>query len=428
MASKESESLTSSHEDKADDEPVVSQLPAPSLSSKAKKILLAVLNFLYDNWFVVGVCVAIGLAAAWPQLGRSHGYIQSQYTVKYGCVIVVFLLSGMGLKTEVLVQALQRPFLHTLVQSLSLGLTPFLGWGVGAVMLKTPLNSSFSYGYMVACAMPTTVSTNVVFTKAANGNEACALINAVIGNIIGIFISPALLQLMVGRSSGSSGAYVGVILQLAYTVIIPLIVGQVIQKFLPKLVKWLQSKVSFGNISNVMILLLIWATFSDMFYSKVSADAGSIISIMLAMVLTFFAFSAICFGLCLIPLVSETLKLERADAVAVTICGATKTLALGIPVISVVYGGDPDAGLLIVPLITYHAVQIILGSMMLPKMKAWVLSAKLDNDPEIQTQLSCQGGAGNTTKEKQDQQDEDLVVALKKDEVSSEVSDILIAR
>jgi hypothetical protein len=128
------------------DEPVASQLPAPSLSSKAKKILLAVFNFLYDNWFVVGVCVAIGLAAAWPQLGRSHGYIQSQYTVKYGCVIVVFLLSGMGLKTEVLIQALQRPFLHTLVQSLSLGLTPFLGWGVGAVMLKTPLNSSFYAG------------------------------------------------------------------------------------------------------------------------------------------------------------------------------------------------------------------------------------------------------------------------------------------
>ncbi len=31
--------------------------------------------------------------------------------------------------------------------------------------------------------MPTTISTNVVFTKQAAGNEAMALINAVIGNV-----------------------------------------------------------------------------------------------------------------------------------------------------------------------------------------------------------------------------------------------------
>lgn len=236
---------------------------------------------------------------------------------------------------------------------------------------------------------------------------------------------------MVGRSS-NSGAYVGVILQLAYTVIIPLIVGQLFQKFLPKQVKWLQSKVSFGNISNVMILLLIWATFSDTFYSKVTADAGSIIVIMIAMVVTFFTFSGICFGLCLIPIVARAIKLDRPDSVAVTICGATKTIALGIPVISVIYGGAPDAGLLIVPLITYHATQIIMGSILIPKMKAWVLRGEKAKDPlldplsqgatagEVQGEVGNQQGLAHGVG--QDEKD-DVEAFAKNDEMRSEESD-----
>lgn len=352
---------------------VTAEVPwSQKTSASIKRAAIAIGSFLYENWFVVGICLSIALAAAWPELGRTHGYIQSQYTIKYGAVIVIFIISGMGLKTDVLVQSIKRPFLHLLVQGLSLGLTPFLGWGVGSAMLKTPLNTSFSLGFIVACAMPTTVSTNVVFTNQAGGNEACALINAVIGNIIGIFITPALLTLMVGRSS-SSGAYVGVILQLCYTVVAPLLVGQILQKVFPPCVKWLQSKIPLGNVSSCMILLLVFCTFCDTFYSKQTADAGSIIVILFAMVVTFFVFSALCFGLCLVPFVANAFKIDRPDAVAVTICGATKTIALGIPVISVIYGSDPDVGFIVIPLITYHAVQCILGALMLPKMKAWVL-------------------------------------------------------
>ncbi len=43
--------------------------------------------------------------------------------------------------------------------------------------------------------MPTTISTNVVFTKHAGGKEAVSLINSVLGSVIGIFVSPALLIL-----------------------------------------------------------------------------------------------------------------------------------------------------------------------------------------------------------------------------------------
>lgn len=64
-------------------------------------------------------------------------------------------------------------------------------------------------GLVVMAAMPTTVSTNVVFTKRAHGNEAAALVNAVIGNIIGIFITPLWLSLFLNLSGQAPYAQVG---------------------------------------------------------------------------------------------------------------------------------------------------------------------------------------------------------------------------
>ena len=53
------------------------------------------------------------------------------------------------------------------------------------------------------------------------------------------------------------------------------------------------------------------------------------------------------------------------DAVAVVMCGSTKTLALGMPLISVLFGKSANAGILSLPLLIYHATQCLLGSLMI---------------------------------------------------------------
>ena len=46
---------------------------------------------------------------------------------------------------------------------------------------------------MIAFSTSTTVSSNAVMTRNANGNDSAALVNAALGNVLGIFISPALM-------------------------------------------------------------------------------------------------------------------------------------------------------------------------------------------------------------------------------------------
>ena len=46
---------------------------------------------------------------------------------------------------------------------------------------------------MVAACLPMTVNMVIVLTKASNGDEACALLNASLGNLLGVFVTPALI-------------------------------------------------------------------------------------------------------------------------------------------------------------------------------------------------------------------------------------------
>lgn len=82
-----------------------------------------------------------------------------------------------------------------------------------------------------------------------------ALINVVIGNVMGIFLSPALVMLYLGRSGSVS--YVRVLSYLTETVIAPLLVGQAIHYVFPKFVAWLQLRVAFNKVSNIMIILFV---------------------------------------------------------------------------------------------------------------------------------------------------------------------------
>lgn len=68
----------------------------------------------------------------------------------------------------------------------------------------------------------------------AAGNEPAALVNAVLGNIIGIFITPLWLSHFLSVSGAAP--YGDVLIELTYTIIGPLIVGQLMQYLTPKVV------------------------------------------------------------------------------------------------------------------------------------------------------------------------------------------------
>lgn len=187
--------------------------PKRNLFQKTRDVIYPI--FL-RYWFLLGLGIVIGLAWAFPQVGKSRGDIQAQYTVKWGAVIVIFLLSGLGLEVSVMLKTIMRWRLHLVVQVINFGLMPFVMYGIVRffIAVHADLGHSVYKGWMIALSTSTTVSSNSIMTRNASGNDGAgkkrrikkkwgqilivillctALFNAALGNVLGIFISPALM-------------------------------------------------------------------------------------------------------------------------------------------------------------------------------------------------------------------------------------------
>ena len=110
---------------------------------------------------------------------------------------LIFLLSGLSLELSELKGAFSNIKLNTSIQLVTFAVWPFLvGLPFTQAMkafLPNILPAPLLDGLLILTCLPTTVNMCVLLTSAAGGNVASALCNAVISNIAGIFLTPALL-------------------------------------------------------------------------------------------------------------------------------------------------------------------------------------------------------------------------------------------
>ncbi|KAI8979549.1 SBF-like CPA transporter family-domain-containing protein [Mycotypha africana] len=361
-------------------------------SNKRRQFVRILLELFKKYYFLVGLGISIGIAWAAPQLGMAHGLIQAQYTIKWGAVIIIFLLSGLGLDVGVMWKTILRWRLHLTVQLINFILLPFVMYGIVRFFISVHANLDMSVykGWMIALSTSTTVSSNSVMTRSANGNDAA-------GNLLGIFVSPALMTAFQndpivfepGTDRGNPD-YINVLKTLGCTVLAPLVVGQVIRYFFPTKVKYLAARCKFSIINTLALLLLIFSTFcdgvaSDAFHKLSGVDIVAIIFVDIFMYLFGCAVSLFIARLPWPSNYSDTpkwvkkLRFPKKDAIAIMYCGATKTVSMGIPLINVLYSESSYGvvGVLSLPLLMYHICQLFIGNIQVSFLKRWA-----DNNPD----------------------------------------------
>ncbi|XP_072784810.1 sodium/bile acid cotransporter 7 isoform X6 [Taeniopygia guttata] len=215
--------------------------------------------------------------------------------------------------------------------------------------------------------MPPPVSSAVILTKAVGGNEAAAIFNSAFGSFLGIVITPLLLLLFLGSSS--SVPFTSIFSQLFMTVVVPLIIGQIVRRYIKD---WLErKKPPFGAISSSVLLMIIYTTFCDTFANpNIDLDKFSLI------IIVFIIFSIQMSFMFLTFLFStrNNSTFTPADTVAIVFCSTHKSLTLGIPMLKIVFAGYEHLSLISVPLLIYHPAQILLGSLLVPTIKSWMVS------------------------------------------------------
>jgi sodium/bile acid cotransporter 7 len=185
----------------------------------------------------------------------------------------------------------------------------------------------------------------------AKGNVPAAVCSASASSIIGIFVTPLVVSLVLSSHVGLGSAWrtVG---QIVLQLFVPFVCGQLLR---PLIGGWIQRNESIvSGVDQGSILLIVYSAFSEAvgegLWRQVppSALAGLLVAdgVLLAAALVTTA------------LVSKWLGFERADRVTIVFCGSKKSLSQGITIAKVIFASHA-VGATILPLMIFHQIQLM---------------------------------------------------------------------
>lgn len=228
--------------------------------------------FILHQWLIIGIGVACLLGYFFPNVAKHGGIIRSEYSILYGAVAIVFLISGLSIPQDKLVRQLFNWRLHLLVQVTSFLFIPALVLVVVHVILASDkterIDRAVLAGYIFTACIPTTIASNVVMTRSAGGDDAAALAEVLIANILGPFVTagwtvtllPASKEFDVWRDQDEdlTAMYRDVFKQLGLAVLLPLAVGQLVRFLWPKKTGHIIQKYKLAKLGSFCLLLMIW--------------------------------------------------------------------------------------------------------------------------------------------------------------------------
>lgn len=311
---------------------------------------MPLLKGLFKDWFLRSMLLAVIIASLFPQLGKSGGWLHLDAFAKYG-IALVFFLHGVGIPREQIRSGLGQWRVHLAVQSFTFVLFPLL-FLLARPGLELMLPPMLLLGFFYLCALPSTITSSVALTGAAGGNVPAAIFNATLSSLLGIFLTPLLIS-QLAPTTGASLPLRDAILDIARLLLLPFVIGQLLHTRLwPKLAPY---KRITSLLDRGVVILLVFASFSDSVDAGLWRDYGAS-----TLVLTL-AGAALLLAVVLLlsTACARLLGLAREEEIVVVFCGSKKTLAAGVPMAKVLFGAHPGLGLIVLPIMFYHQLQLM---------------------------------------------------------------------
>jgi sodium/bile acid cotransporter 7 len=304
------------------------------------------------DWFLAGMIAAVGLAWALPSLGAKSGPLHPDFVNRLG-VALIFFLNGVSLSFASMKAGALRWPLHLVVQLSTFLLFPLVGLGLLA-LCGNLLVPALGLGFFFLCALPSTVSSSVAMTSAAKGNVPAAVFNATLSSLIGVFITPLWIGWIGQSQGGQAMPLLKVITDLLLWLILPLVLGQLSR---PWLADWAKRRRPWlFAVDRVTILFIIYTSFCDSILRGVWSEQGpgTLISALIGGGVIFFIMFGLIWAIC------RLLDFPLPDRITAVFCGSKKTLVSGVPMAQIIFGADPRLGIILLPLMIYHSMQLVI--------------------------------------------------------------------
>ncbi|MBW8784535.1 MAG: bile acid:sodium symporter [Novosphingobium sp.] len=301
---------------------------------------------LIPDRFILALLTAVALASVLPARGMSAAAVSVLATAM---IVLLFFLHGLRLSREAVVAGMLNWRLHLTILAITFAAFPLLGLGL-SLALPRALTPPLWLGILFLCALPSTVQSSIAFTSIAGGNVPAAVTSATASNVLGILLTPLLVNLIAGVRGGAAPlSGIGtVVLEL----LVPFVAGQLARRWLAT---WGQRhRKLLSTTDRATILVAVYSAFS----AAVIAGLWHRTSVIVLVTVL-----ALCGVLLAIVLAgtwygARLLGFDRADAIAIQFCGSKKTLASGVPMARVLFAG-PSLGTVLLPLMIFHQIQLM---------------------------------------------------------------------
>ena len=257
--------------------------------------------------FVIAIALSIVASYFFPQLGASDSVVPIDIISSLG-ISLIFFFYGLKLSTEAIRSGIRNWKLHVVVQGTTFIIFPLL------VLAFYPLVKDTSHevlwlSMLFLAALPSTVSSSVVMVALAKGNITAAIFNASISGIIGILITPLWLTSFIQEVDIATD-FSQIYIQLGTEILLPLIIG----------------------LMTGLVIVLFFVVYG------------------------------------ITGLISKRLHFNREDRITAQFCGSKKSLVHGTVFSKALFGQSSMLGLILLPLMLFHAFQILIISVLATRM------------------------------------------------------------
>lgn len=266
-------------------------------------------------------------------------------------IALLFFLYGARLSPREALEGVKACKLHLVILCFTFVVFPIIG-----VALR-PLTSFISHdlymGILFLTLVPSTVQSSVAFTSIAKGNVAGSIVAASASNLAGVFLTPVLVLLLMTGGEGGIHIDATVFRDIALQLLLPFILGQLSRRW----VKDFAANKGTKIVDRGSIAMVVYAAFSKGMVDNIWSTTG----VWEVLFLVVFSVVLVAFMLWLTRFVPQKMGFNRKDTIAIEFCGTKKSLASGLPMASVIFTGG-GLGLLILPLMIFHQVQLMMCS------------------------------------------------------------------
>ncbi|KAL0536644.1 hypothetical protein IC582_025602 [Cucumis melo] len=364
--------------DKKDDGGRINEPASVSGSENRVSWLETLSTFANNNFLPLALVTGVAVGIANPSLGC----LADRYYLSKFSTFGIFVISGLTLRTSEI--------------SASVEAWPVAVYGLVSILLLTPYFSrlilqihlhpqEFVTGLAIFSCMPTTLSSGVALTQLAGGNSALALAMTVISNMLGILAIPFSISKFIAAGVGIAVPTKELLRSLVLILLIPLIFGKILRESFKGVADFVDgNRKLFPRISAILLSLVPWMQVSrsrslllmvkpEIFLAAIGMGTFLHIALLAFNALGIRTLAAFSGG-------NKSVFSKRRNVSAVLLVASQKTLPVMVAVVEQLRGALGESGLLVLPCIAAHIIQIIIDSFL---VNFWSTSDGSSNNVKV---------------------------------------------